>query len=404
VAGAGRYAALLAGGALTQVAAGAHLAWGMVLGSGVDLGGDVGERWLQNVSAAMVAVGVIVAGRLLDRGRSLLAACGGIVALIAGVGAGALAPTSPAAVMLGLGVLGSAGSGAMLALGLVVVARESGWLKGTMLGLALGAGLMGAELIWGSASLLSLTRGAGYVLGWVVLIAPVSGAAGAGLLALAVRLARGAPPRSVAALPLLGPRDVGPGRSAAESATFLMLLALAILTSFCGLLAMRAGAALSLIGVPEGSFVSGVLVGRTFALCRGGGVVLGGLIHDVLGPRAASVASGLALGGALVVLSRFTGYDNPWDPLIGAVGVASGVGLIAVLASCAHLLGRSFLGHHLGFLNLGSALGIVLVLPLVGVVSAHPQGVLIGAAGACFATALACLWSKPVDVVDQASS
>lgn len=369
---------LLAGGALAQLAAGAHLAWGMILGSGVALGGELGEAWLQNVSAASVALGVILGGRLLDRERFRETLLGAVAALGTGVCLGWLWADSPLAVMVGLGGLGGLGSGAILAFGVVLVARGAQKLTGLALGLTLGAGLFGAEAVWGSASLLSLSHGASYVLGWVALIAPAAAAAGGGLLLLTRP----------------GPTEALPGEPALERPAFLVLLALAFAASFSGLLALRATAALSLIGLPEDSFASGVLVGRSFVIGRTAGAVLGGLAHDLLRPRITSALAALALAASLAVLSGFTGQENPWEVLNGAVGLASGLALTAAPAAAVLLFGPGRFGSHFGSLYLGIALGTVMVLPLAGAVSAHPQALLIAAGAACLALVPASLLVK----------
>jgi predicted MFS family arabinose efflux permease len=73
---------------------------------------------------------------------------------------------------------------------------------------------------------------------------------------------------------------------------------------------------------------------------------------------------------------------------MGGVGLASGAILAVVLAACAQLLGRHHLGRHVGSLNLGGAMATVMVLPLLGAISDHPQGLVSLVAGLCVALAL----------------
>jgi hypothetical protein len=269
----------------------------MILGSGVDLGGPITEQWLQNVTVAAVASGALIGGRLVDQGRETWVVVGSTTALALGLGWSWLAPGSELGAMLGLGCLGSLGSGMLLALAVVVVAHEGGGLRGLFLGMTLGAGQLGAESVWGSASLLSIAQGSAAVLGWATLIAPIAAAAGGGLLLVAVRSGRDLTLLRFGRLPLWG-AAAAPG---VESRTFVILLALAFMASFAGLMAMHAGAALSLIGLPPDSFASGVLVGRSFALGRGAGALLGGALHDLVGSRIAAISSALALGASLLV-------------------------------------------------------------------------------------------------------
>jgi hypothetical protein len=366
----------------------------MILGTSVDLGGAAGARWLMNVTEALVAVGVIVGGRLVDRRR--LVHC--VVVAVGCLGAGALVGwrghESPAAVIVGLGLVASLGCGMLMALAVVVVASRAGVLRGLLLGLVLGLGLLGVEEVWASASMLALSRGSEWILSHVAWIGPLSGAAGGALLILGDRLGCLGGDGVSARIPLVGPGPTPTDQRTTESLAFWTLAALALLTSFAGLASNRAGAALSLIGLPESSFASGVMVGYTFAMARAGGAVAGGLIHDVLGPRLAAALTGIGLAVTMVVLSRHTGYDNPWHPLIGSIGASCGVGLAAVPLAAVHLFGRRNLGFHFGFLYLAIALGNVVVLPLRGVIDASPQVVLLATAAVCVAVAVAALWLR----------
>jgi hypothetical protein len=280
-----------------------------------------------------------------------------------------------------------------MALAVVVPASRAGVkLRGLLLGVVLGAGLLGVEEIWASASMLSLSRGAAWVLGHVAWIGPSAGAVGAALLILGDRLgALGDAGVDRWRLPLVGPPPAEPDQRSTESLAFWTLAALALLTSFAGLLSNRAGAALSLIGLPENSFASGVMVGFTFAMARAAGAAAGGLIHDVLGPRAAGALAGLGLAVTMAVLSRHTGYDNPWHPLIGSIGAACGLGLVVVPLAAVHVLGRRNIGVHFGFLYLAIALGDVVVIPLRGAIDGAPQTALLATAAACVVVAVAAL-------------
>lgn len=389
-------AALAAGGALAYLAGSAFLAWGMILGSGVDLGGTAGFRWLMNLSEAAVAVGVIAGGWLVDRRRLVHAAALGVACLGAGALVAWRAPGSAAAVLVGLGGAASLGCGALMALAVVVPAARAGVkLRGLLLGLVLGLGLLGIEEVWASASMLSLSRGAAWVLGHVAWLGPAAGAVGGALLILGDRLgALGDSGTERWRLPLVGPRPGETDPRSTQSPAFWILAALAFLTSFAGLASNRAGAALSLIGLPESSFASGVMVGYTFAMARAAGAAAGGVIHDVLGPRVTAALAGLGLAAAMVVLSRHTGYDNPWHPLIGSIGAACGLGLAVVPLAAVHVLGRCGLGVHFGFLYLAIALGDVAVIPLRGAIDRAPQAALLATAAAAVAVAIAAVWLR----------
>jgi hypothetical protein len=166
------------------------------------------------------------------------------------------------------------------------------------------------------------------------------------------------------------------------------LAAVAFLGAFAGLVAQRAGAVLSLLGLPEGSFASGILVGYTFALCRLGGVLLGGLLFELTGPRTAYgvTTSLLAITSALVAVHA--GYDAPWRALIGAVGVACGLATIVVPVAAAHLLGRRNFGFHFGYLYLAATVGSVMVLPLAPLVASFPAACLGGIVVAALSLAI----------------
>lgn len=384
--GDGAVLALIVGGSLTYVAASSPVAWGMILGSGVELGGDAGRQWLMNLTEGLVALGVLVGGRLIDRRRLITSLGVALLCLALGVVMGWRGHTSGGATIIGLGLVASFGAGMLMALAVVVVAtRLSSW-RCLLLGLTLCGGLVLVELIWGSASMLSLSRGAAWVLGQVAWIGPLAGAVGGGLLILGDKLA--VPPQHEAGsesstLPLWGPPPTSKGGRASENPSFWILAALALTATFSGLMAQRSGAALSLIGLPDESFASGVLVGFTFAMARAGGALVGGLVHDTLGPRIGTVVTSVGIAVTLVVLSSFTGYDNPWRPLMGAVGVTCGLALSVAPGACVHLFGREHLGFHFGFLYLAIAFGNVLVLPLQATIESHPQAALIITAALC---------------------
>jgi hypothetical protein len=178
----------------------------------------------------------------------------------------------------------------------------------------------------------------------------------------------------------------------------VVLVVVALLSAFISIAAQRAGEALSLVGLPEDSFASGVLVGYTFALCRAGGAVAGGLTTDLVGSRGAVAVTAGALAATVAVLSLFSGHDAPWRPLIGSIGGAVGMGLTVVPMACVALVGRRHLGYYYGFLYLAGAFGSVMVFPLEARIEAHPQLVLRLTAVFCLLAVVAAVrWLRELD-------
>lgn len=388
--------ALILGGAVAFVAARTPVAWGMILGSGVELGGAAGQTWLQNLTEASVAVGVIMGGQLVDRGKLTVSVGAGAAAIALGALISWRATDSAGAVLVGLGLLASVGAGLLMATAVVAVAAIPSRVRGLLLGASLCLGVIGVQLSWGSASMFSLARGADWVLGQTAWIGPSCALIGGALILAAGRLGVVGTGTSSSRLPLLGPPATDREGRFSESPPFMVLVGLALVAAFVGLAAQRAGAALSLIGLPDESFASGVLVGYTFALARAGGAAAGGVLGDLLGPRFAVIVTLAVLAATVGLLSFFTGYENPWHPLIGSVGVASGMGFALAPLAGVHLLGRKNLGYHFGFLYLAVAVGNVLVLPLQGSIESDPQMMLRLFAALCLALAVAAArWLRP---------
>lgn len=387
---AGGTLALLLGGALVQAAGSSPLVWQMAAASRADLGGELGGEWLPRLTSALVAVGVILGGRLADQGRASAALVAGAVGLGGGCGLAALLPDSAPAVLGGIGVLASLASGVLVAAGVcqtMAIARRPA--RGFLLGLTLGAGLLAANRVFSMASFLSLARGVPWLLGQMAWVGPAAGALGALLLVLAGRagtLGR-RDDEGEGRLPLLGPKAVGEGFPSTDSAPFWTLFGLALLASFGGLAVQRGVAALAMVGLPESSFGSGVMAGMALALLRPLGPAVGGLVHDLLGPRGAVGLTALALAVGLVLLTRYEGPDGPWNEIAGFMGVATGMAVLSVPAAGSHLLGRKHLGAHYGMLYLGFAVGEVLMAPLAPVVASSPVAVLLAIAAGCVVVA-----------------
>ncbi len=396
--------AMILGGALAYMAATSPIAWGMVLGSGVELGGATGGRWLMNITEGLVALGVIVGGRLVDRGKLLQVISLGVVALGVGAVIGWRGHDSAAAVLIGLGGIASFGGGMLMAATVVIIATRARDMPGLILGAALCLGIAAVELVWASFSMMALSQGAAWVIRQIAWIGPLSGAVGGGLMLWADRFVPDDEGKRPGRLPFFGPPAITTSVKGTEIGVFWVILALALFTSFVGIMAQRAGSALSLIGLPENSFASGVLVGYTFAVARAAGALTGGLVHDLFGSRVAIALTALGLAITQIVLSQFTGYENPWHPLIGSIGVASGFGLTIVPMAAVFLLGRAHLGFHFGFLYLAVAFGNVMVLPLRPTVEANPQVALWITAGLCVAVAVAGARAQPAKEVPKQES
>jgi hypothetical protein len=172
-------------------------------------------------------------------------------------------------------------------------------------------------------------------------------------------------------------------------------MSLAFLASLGGLATQRGVAALAMQGLSESSFGSAVLAGMTLAKWRIVGPVLGGLLHDLLGPRGGVGLTALLVGSLLVVMSRHSGLEAPWDQLAGGIGVGTGMAAAVVPAACVFLLGTRHMGYHYGLLYLGFALGEVLMVPLAEVIAAEAALMLVVIAAAFLALGIASFWLRP---------
>jgi len=375
---------LVLGGALVQAAASAPLIWQMATASGATVGGDLADEWLPRITAAMTAVGAMLGGWLADRGRHGVALAGGAVALGVGSLVATNGTTSDTAALVGLGLLASLGAGCLLAAGVVRTLALAGALRALTVGATLSGGLLVANQVFSSASFLSLSRGTEWLFGHMAWITVVAGLVGTMLLGAAGRLGTlGSSGDGSARLPLLGPKPAGEGFQATGTYAFWVLVGLAVVASMAGIATQRGVAALAMEGLPESSFGSAVLAGMVLAKWRVAGPLLGGLLHDVLGPRGGVGLTAAALGVVLVVMTRYSGLEAPWDELAATMGVASGMSLAVVPAACLFLLGSRHVGYHFGLLYLGFAVGEVVLVPLAPVIaeSAVPVLAAIGVAG-----------------------
>lgn len=377
-------AAMITGFISAFLASQTHISWGMIIGSGVEIGSEFTKNWLMNLTEACLALGVLIGGRIVDKGKLRSLATIGISSLIIGMILGLVAQGSTFLILFGLGICASLGSGMMLALAFCVLLKAELPFKASVFGLSLFFGLLAVEFIWGSASILSLAKGPSWILKQATWIGGLSALVGGGLLIIGNRLQDKRPRSERGRLPFWGPKPVDLGVEAVETPTFWIILLLAFLATFCGLLANRAGAALSVIGLPEGSFSSGVLVGYTFALSRLFGAFFGSVAHDFVGPKVSAGVSLIGLGATILLLSLFTGPENPWHLLIGSVGVMSGWVYALAPIICVHLLGKRHFGYHFGFLYLSIAVGKVVILPLVSTIESSPQTVLLVVGSLCF--------------------